>query len=173
MRHSVRGRKLNRTSSHRKALFSNLTAQLFEHKQIVTTLPKAKETRKYAEKMITLGKKGDLNSLRQALKFLKQKKAVYAVFNDIAPKYMNRPGGYTRVLKLGNRKGDAAETAVIQLVEFDEENSVSSTEPAKNVKEKKSQVKENKPAEEVKPAKEEKQVETEGPAEEEKEPSKE
>ncbi|MBN2857545.1 MAG: 50S ribosomal protein L17 [Candidatus Delongbacteria bacterium] len=167
MRHSVRGRKLNRTSSHRKALFSNLTAQLFEHKQIVTTLPKAKETRKYAEKMITLGKKGDLNSLRQALKFLKQKKAVYTVFNDIAPKYMNRPGGYTRVLKLGNRKGDAAETAVIQLVEFDEEGSVTAPEPVKKAKEKKPQVQEEKPAEEVKVS------EPEVPAEETKEQEKE
>lgn len=162
MRHSVRGRKLNRTSSHRKALFSNLTAQLFEHKQIVTTLPKAKETRKYAEKMITLGKKGDLNSLRQALKFLKQKKAVYTVFNDIAPKYMKRPGGYTRVLKLGNRKGDAAETAVIQLVEFDEETTVSSApEPVKKAKEKKTQVKEEKPSEPEVPAEETKEPEKE------------
>lgn len=173
MRHSVRGRKLNRTSSHRKALFSNLTAQLFEHKQIVTTLPKAKETRKYAEKMITLGKKGDLNSLRQALKFLKQKKAVYTVFNDIAPKYANRPGGYTRVLKLGTRKGDAAETAVIQLVEFDEEASVSVPEPAeKKAKEKKSKIKEEKPAEEVKTLQDSKPAE-DVPAEETKEPEKE
>lgn len=119
MRHNVRGRKLNRTASHRRALFSNLTAQLFEHKQIVTTLPKAKEARKFAEKMITLGKKGDLNSLRQALKFLRLKQAVFTLFNDIAPNYKKRPGGYTRVLKLGLRKGDAAETAVLQLVEYD------------------------------------------------------
>jgi len=124
MRHNVRGRKLNRTSSHRNALFSNLAAQLFEHKQIVTTLPKAKEARKYAEKMITLGKKGDLNSLRQALKFLKQKKAVFTLFNDIAPNYKKRPGGYTRVLKLGLRKGDAAETAMLQLVEYDDSTEV-------------------------------------------------
>ena len=119
MRHNVRGRKLNRTSSHRKALMSNLSAQLFEHKQIITTVEKAKEARKYAEKMITLGKKGDLNSLRQALKFLRHKKTVYSLFNDIAPKYVSRNGGYTRILKLGFRKGDAAETAVLQLVEFD------------------------------------------------------
>ena len=119
MRHNVRGRKLNRTSSHRRALMSNLSAQLFEHKQIITTVEKAKEARKYAEKMITLGKKGDLNSLRQALKFLRHKKTVYALFNDIAPKYADRQGGYTRVLKLGFRKGDAAETAVLQLVEID------------------------------------------------------
>jgi large subunit ribosomal protein L17 len=128
MRHKVRGRKLNRTASHRKALFSNLSAQLFEHKQIVTTLPKAKEARKFAERMVTLGKKGDLNSLRQALKFLRQKKAVFTLFNDIAPNYKNRAGGYTRILKLGLRKGDAAETAVLQLVEFDGASEV----PAKN-----------------------------------------
>lgn len=120
MRHNVRGRKLNRTASHRRALFSNLTAQLFEHKQIITTLPKAKEARKFAEKMITLGKKGDLNSLRQALKFLRLKQAVFTLFNDIAPNYKKRAGGYTRVLKLGLRKGDAAETAVLQLVEYDD-----------------------------------------------------
>ncbi len=120
MRHNVKGRKLNRTASHRKALMSNLAGQLFEHKQIITTLAKAKEARKYAEKMITLGKKGDLNSLRQALKHLKHKTVVFTLFNDIAPNYSKRNGGYTRVLKLGTRKGDAAETAVLQLVEYDD-----------------------------------------------------
>ncbi|MDA3885940.1 MAG: 50S ribosomal protein L17 [Candidatus Delongbacteria bacterium] len=121
MRHNVKGRKFSRTASHRKAMFSNLSAQLFEHKQIKTTLAKAKELRKYAEKMITLGKKGDLNSLRQALKFLKHKEVVFRLFNDISPNYKERNGGYTRVFKLGTRKGDAAEVAVIQLVEFDSE----------------------------------------------------
>jgi len=120
MRHNVKGRKLNRTASHRKSLMSNITGQLFEHKQIITTVPKAKEARKFAEKMITLGKKGDLNSLRQALKFLKQKSVVFTLFNEIAPNYKKRNGGYTRVLKLGTRKGDAAETAVLQLVEYDD-----------------------------------------------------
>lgn len=142
MRHKVRGRKLNRTASHRKALFSNLSAQLFEHKQIVTTLPKAKEARKFAERMVTLGKKGDLNSLRQALKFLRQKKAVFTLFNDIAPNYKNRAGGYTRILKLGLRKGDAAETAVLQLVEYDGASEVpAKSKPAVEKKEdKKTQV---------------------------------
>jgi len=135
MRHNIRGRKLNRTSSHRKALMSNLSAQLFEHKQITTTLAKAKEARKYAEKMITLGKKGDLNSLRQALKFLRHKKSVNILFNEIAPKYKNRKGGYTRVLKFGYRKGDAAETAVLQLVEFDED--TAGTKPVNKNKTKK------------------------------------
>ncbi|MBN2788973.1 MAG: 50S ribosomal protein L17 [Candidatus Delongbacteria bacterium] len=124
MRHNVKGRKLNKTASHRKAMFANMSAQLYEHKQIKTTLPKAKELRKYAEKMITLGKKGDLNSLRQALKFLRHKEVVYKLFNDIAPNYKERNGGYTRVLKLGTRKGDAAEVAVIQLVEFDNETEI-------------------------------------------------
>ncbi len=120
MRHNVKGRKLNRTSSHRRSLMSNLAGQLFEHKQIITTVPKAKEARKFAEKMITLGKKGDLNSLRQALKFLRQKSVVFTLFNEIAPNYKKRNGGYTRVLRLGTRKGDAAETAVLQLVEYDD-----------------------------------------------------
>jgi len=156
MRHNVKGRKLNRTASHRKSLMSNLSGQLFEHKQIITTLPKAKEARKYAEKMITLGKKGDLNSLRQALKFLKQKSVVFTLFNDIAPNYKKRNGGYTRVLKLGNRKGDAAETAVLQLVEFDDSADVPAkakkavTEEAPKKKEKKAAVKKEKTAEEIK-----------------------
>lgn len=134
MRHNVKGRKLNRDASHRKALLSNLTAQLFEHKQIKTTLAKAKELRRFAEKMITLGKKGDLNSIRQAIKFLgnknieslrdketkKEKNIVFILFNNIAPVYKDRNGGYTRVLKLGTkRKGDAADVAIIQLVDFD------------------------------------------------------
>jgi large subunit ribosomal protein L17 len=148
MRHNVRGRKLNRTASHRKALMSNLSAQLFEHKQIVTTLPKAKETRKFAERMITLGKKGDLNSLRQALKFLKHKKTVFTLFNDIAPNYKKRAGGYTRILKLGLRKGDAAEKAMLQLVEYDDSSEVpaklkTKAEPEKEVKTE--EIKEKKP----------------------------
>lgn len=161
MRHNVRGRKLNRTASHRRALFSNLTAQLFEHKQIVTTLPKAKEARKFAEKMITLGKKGDLNSLRQALKFLRLKQAVFTLFNDIAPNYKNRAGGYTRVLKLGLRKGDAAEKAVLQLVEYDDATEVpAKTKKVKAAEEKKSQeeVKEDKPVKKEKKSSEKTQA---------------
>ncbi len=156
MRHNVKGRKLNRTASHRKSLMSNLSGQLFEHKQIITTLPKAKEAKKYAEKMITLGKKGDLNSLRQALKFLKQKSVVFTLFNDIAPNYKKRNGGYTRVLKLGTRKGDAAETAVLQLVEFDDSADVPAkskkavSEEAPKKKEKKTAVKKENTVEEIK-----------------------
>ena len=119
MRHKVKGRKLNRTASHRKALLSNLAAQLFEHKQIKTTTAKAKEARRFAEKMITLGKKGDLNSLRQALKFLRRKDVVYRLFNEVAPIYKERNGGYTRIFKIGLRKGDAAEVSLLQLVDAD------------------------------------------------------
>lgn len=119
MRHYLKGRKLNKDASHRKAMLSNLSASLFEHKQIETTLAKAKEARRHAEKMITLGKKGDLNSLRQALKFLRSKKTVNLLFNEIAPLYKERNGGYTRILKLGFRKGDAADMAVLQLVGFE------------------------------------------------------
>ncbi len=116
MRHYVKGKKLNRTSSHRRAMLANLVMQLFMNKQITTTVPKAKEARRFAEKMITLGKKGDLNSLRQALKFLKHKSVVHLLFHTLAPFYQERQGGYTRVLRVGFRKGDAAETALLQLV---------------------------------------------------------
>ena len=163
MRHNVKGRKLNRTASHRKSLMSNLAGQLFEHKQITTTLPKAKEARKFAEKMITLGKKGDLNSLRQALKFLRQKKVVFNLFNDIAPNYKNRNGGYTRVLKLGSRKGDAADTAVLQLVEFDDSTEDVSVKQKAAVSEETPKEKEKIPAEEKEAAAEE-EVKTESPA---------
>ncbi len=119
MRHNVKGKKLNKDTSHRKAMLSNMVGQLFEHKQIKTTLAKAKEARRFAEKMITLGKKGDLNSLRQALKFLRHKKVVFNLFDNIAPVYKERQGGYTRVYKLGTRKGDAAKVALLQLVDFE------------------------------------------------------
>ncbi|MBN1970277.1 MAG: 50S ribosomal protein L17 [Candidatus Delongbacteria bacterium] len=119
MRHGVKGKKLSRTASHRKSMFGNLCASLFEHKSITTTVVKAKETRRFAEKLITLGKKGDLNSLRQSLKFLKDKDIARILFKEIAPVYADRNGGYTRVVRTGFRKGDAAETAVIQLVGFE------------------------------------------------------
>lgn len=140
MRHYVKGKKLNRDSSHRKALLSNLASQLFEHKQIKTTVAKAKEARRFAEKMITLGKKGDLNSFRQALKFLRRKETVYTLFKEIAPVYKERNGGYTRVLRIGFRKGDAAEKALLQLVDFEnfkKEETKGQVEEAKVVEEKK------------------------------------
>ena len=116
MRHQKSGRKLGRDSAHRKALYANLTKQLIEHGRIKTTLAKAKEIRPVAEQMITLGKRGDLHARRQAVAFLRQKPVVKSLFDDIAPRYSERPGGYTRIIKLGPRLGDAAEMAYIELV---------------------------------------------------------
>jgi large subunit ribosomal protein L17 len=116
MRHQKRGRKLGRDSAHRKALYANLTAELIQHGRIRTTLAKAKEVRPVAEQMITLGKRGDLHARRQAVAFLRQKPVVKSLFEDIAPRYAERPGGYTRIIKLGPRLGDAAEMAYIELV---------------------------------------------------------
>ena len=119
MRHGMSGRKLNRTSSHRKAMFSNLVVSLLEHEQITTTLPKANEMRRITEKMITLGKRGDLHARRQALSILKNKEIVGKLFNGLADRYKDRKGGYTRVLKSGNRYGDMAPMAVVELVDRD------------------------------------------------------
>ena len=116
MRHQKRGRKLGRNSAQRKALYSGLTAQLFEHGRIKTTLAKAKEVRPVAEQMITLGKRGDLHARRQAASFIRQKPVVKSLFDDIAPRYADRNGGYTRITKIGARQGDAAEMAYIELV---------------------------------------------------------
>ena len=121
MRHNKGLRKLNRTSSHRKAMFSNMAASLLTHEQITTTLPKAKEMRRIADKMITLGKKGSLHARRQAFSFLRDEAAVAKLFNVLADRYKARPGGYTRVLKAGFRYGDAAPMAIIELVERDVE----------------------------------------------------
>ena len=116
MRHRKRGRKLGRDSAHRKSLYANLTAELIQHGRIRTTLAKAKEVRPVAEQMITLGKRGDLHARRQAVAFLRQKPIVKSLFDDVAPRYAERPGGYTRIIKLGPRLGDAAEMAYIELV---------------------------------------------------------
>jgi large subunit ribosomal protein L17 len=116
VRHRKSGRKLGRDSAHRKALYANLTAELIEHGRIRTTLAKAKEVRPVAERMITLGKRGDLHAHRQAVAFLRQKPVVRVLFADIAPRYAERPGGYTRIVKLGPRLGDAAEMAYLELV---------------------------------------------------------
>jgi len=116
MRHQKRGRKLGRDSAHRKALYANLTAELIQHGRIRTTLAKAKEVRPVAEQMITLGKRGDLHARRQAVAFLRQKPVVKSLFEDVAPRYAERSGGYTRIIKLGPRLGDAAEMAYIELV---------------------------------------------------------
>jgi large subunit ribosomal protein L17 len=121
MRHGMSGRKLNRTSSHRKAMFSNMLVSLLDHEQITTTLPKAKELRRIADKMISLGKRGDLHARRQALSVLKDNEIVVKLFAGLAERYKERNGGYTRVLKAGNRYGDMAPMAVIELVDRDTE----------------------------------------------------
>ncbi len=117
MRHNLSGRKLNRTSSHRKALLMNLSNALIKHEQITTTLPKAKELRPFVEKLITLGKKGDLQSRKKAISILNEKKNVEKLFDIFSKRYEKRKGGYTRIVKLLNRYGDNAETAVIELVD--------------------------------------------------------
>ena len=117
MRHRNSGRKLNRTASHRKAMFANMAAALIEHEQIVTTLPKAKDLRPIIEKLVTLAKRGDLHARRQALSKLAQDKfAVHKLFEELAPRYAARPGGYTRILRLGPRRSDATEMVFIELV---------------------------------------------------------
>ncbi len=121
MKHNIKHRKLNRTSSHRKALLMNLSNSLIKHEQITTTLPKAKELRPFIEKIITLGKKGDLSARRKALSILQDDKMTKKVFDVFSARYNERNGGYTRIIKLGNRFGDNAPTAVIEFVERDED----------------------------------------------------
>ena len=116
MRHQRAGKKLGRDSAHRRALYANLAGALIEHGRIKTTEAKAKAVKPLAEQMITLGKRGDLHARRQAVAFLRQKPVVKSLFDDIAPRYAERPGGYTRIIKLGPRLGDAAEMAYIELV---------------------------------------------------------
>ncbi|MEM8961091.1 MAG: 50S ribosomal protein L17 [Acidobacteriota bacterium] len=118
MRHRVRGRKLGRTTSHRKALFRNQLSSLFEHERIITTLPKAKELRPLAEKLVTAGRKDDLPARRRVRKWV-NRHLVKKIFDDIAPRFADRPGGYTRILKLGPRQGDAAEMAILEFVDYD------------------------------------------------------
>ncbi|MBX7146391.1 MAG: 50S ribosomal protein L17 [Alphaproteobacteria bacterium] len=120
MRHQLRGRKLNRTSSHRKAMFSNMVAALIKHEQIETTLPKAKDLRSIVDKLITLGKKGGLHNQRRALSVLHNNTSLVSkIFGPLAERYSQRAGGYTRVLKSGFRYGDAAAMATIELVDRD------------------------------------------------------
>ena len=119
MRHGVAGRKLGVTSTHRQAMFRNMAVALLKHEQITTTLPKAKELRPVAEKLITLGKRGGLHARRQAHAQLRDEKIVAKLFDALADRYRGRAGGYTRVLKAGIRYGDAASMAVIELVDRD------------------------------------------------------
>ena len=120
MKHNITHRKLNRTSSHRKALLMNLSNALIKHEQITTTLPKAKELRPFVEKVITLGKKGDLNARRKTISILQDEKNAKKIFDIFADRYKDRSGGYTRIVKIGNRFGDNAPTAIIDLVDRDE-----------------------------------------------------
>ncbi len=117
MRHKVSGRKLGRSSSHRKALFRNMVTSLFEHGRIQTTDAKAKEVRRVAEKLITLGKRGDLHARRQALAYVRDRGVVAKLFDELSPRYAQRPGGYTRIVKLGNRRGDGAPVSILELVQ--------------------------------------------------------
>ncbi len=117
MRHNKSGRKLNRNSSHRKAMFSNMTNSLFDHEIIKTTLPKAKELRRVAEPLITLAKSDSVANRRSAFSRLRDKEIVGKLFTELAPRYKDRPGGYTRILKCGFRSGDAAPMAYIELVD--------------------------------------------------------
>ena len=121
MRHRSAGRKLNRTSQHRQMLFRNLAQALIKHEQIVTTLPKAKELRPVVERLITLGKRGDLHARRLAFARIRDDAMTKKLFEVLGPRYQDRPGGYTRVLKAGFRYGDSAPMAVIELVDRDEE----------------------------------------------------
>jgi large subunit ribosomal protein L17 len=117
MRHRNKGRALSRTSSHRKATLRNLATSLFLHERIETTAAKAKELRPYAERLITLARRGDLHSRRLAARKVSDRAVLGKLFDDIAPRFATRPGGYTRILKTGARRGDAAEMALIELVD--------------------------------------------------------
>ena len=128
MRHFKRGRKLNRTAAHRKALMANLTISLIQHKRIKTTTAKAKELRGYAERMVTFAKKNTIAARREVYKRIHDRTAVKELFDNIGPQYTERPGGYTRVIKLGNRRGDNAEQAIIEFVGFESFDTISAPE---------------------------------------------
>ncbi len=117
MRHRARSRKLGRTSAHRKAMYRNMVTSLLDHERIQTTDAKAKEVRRLAERMITLGKRGSLHARRQALRVIRSRDVTAKVFDELADRFRERPGGYTRVLKLGVRRGDAAPLSVVELVQ--------------------------------------------------------
>jgi large subunit ribosomal protein L17 len=118
VRHRRSGRKLGRDASHRKALYSNLAGALFEHGRIKTTAAKAKEVKPIAEQMITLARRGGVHARRQALAYLRSQDVVHKLFSDVGPRFADRPGGYTRIIKIGPRQGDAAEMVYLELVDF-------------------------------------------------------
>ncbi len=119
MRHQKSGRKLGRTHSHKKATLANLALALFEHKSIITTTPKAKEARTTVERIITFAKKGDLAARREVLRTIRDKDLVKQIFEEIAPRFAERSGGYTRIVKLGNRSGDNADMSIFELVGYE------------------------------------------------------
>ena len=178
MRHQKAGRRLGRTTSHRKALMRNMATSLLDHERIETTEAKAKELRRYAEKMITLGKRGDLHARRQALSFIRKRKVVEKVFDVYAERFKDRNGGYTRIMKLGRRTGDNARMAIIELIPGEsekkkgkekEKKKAPAAKPAKAVKADKGKAKES--AEKKEKAK--KEVKKEAKKETKKEPKKE
>lgn len=120
MRHKKAGRRLGRTASHRLAMIRNMVTSLLEHERIVTTTPKAKEVRRVADRMITLAKRGDLHARRQALAFIRDKEVVSKLFGELKNEYMDRNGGYTRIVQTGQRQGDAASMAILELVNYQE-----------------------------------------------------
>jgi large subunit ribosomal protein L17 len=120
MKHKVAGRKLGRNPAHRKAMLRNLVTSLLEHERIVTTVPKAKEARRIADKMITLGKRGDLHARRQAMSYIRTKSIVAKLFDELSEQYADRQGGYTRIIRTGTRVGDAAPMAIVELVGYEE-----------------------------------------------------
>ncbi len=144
MRHRVKGRKLGRTSSHREATLKALATSLLKHKRIKTTVAKAKETRGFVETIITKAKKEDLHSKRQVMNVIRDKEVVKELYAEIIPKIGDRPGGYTRVIKLGNRIGDAAEMAIIELVDY---NDVANKKAEENKEKREARVKARKDAE--------------------------
>jgi large subunit ribosomal protein L17 len=119
LRHARTGKKLGRDAAHRKALYANLTCSLLEHGRIRTTEAKAKAVKPFAEQMITLGRRGDLHARRQALSVLRSQEVVHKLFADVGPRMAQRPGGYSRIVKLGHRPGDAAEMVYLELVDFE------------------------------------------------------
>ena len=135
MKHKIKGKKLNRTSSHRKALFKNMAQAIIKHEQIITTLPKAKTMKPIVDKLITLAKKGSLHAKRQAYSKLRDDKMVTKLFGTLASRYADRTGGYTRILKAGYRYGDAAAMAVIELVDRDEDARGLESGPVQNITE--------------------------------------
>ncbi len=161
MRHRRAGRRLGRTTSHRKALMRTMVTEFFENEKIITTVSKAKELRPVAEKMITLGKRDTLHARRQALAFIRKKPVVFKLFDSLAPRFADRNGGYTRILRLGVRPGDAAEVALLEFVDA-EERAAAAKKAAAAAKKKKSSKRSKK--------KEETAAEAAAPAEEEKKP---